>query len=121
MLKNVSFWSALVHIFETSGGITSYLGHNVILGSSIVSQTLALGSPLHFSCVGWASAATAAAAAARPFSFELKSLGEKVGCCQRLPSSFYHLGLAIVFIDECNPSKIFKMASNSFEVTDVPF
>ena len=25
------------------------------------------------------------------------------------------------FLDECNPSKIFKMASNSFEVTDVTF
>ena len=32
----------------------------------------------------------------------------------------YYLGLAIVFIDEYNPSKIFKIASNSFEVTDVP-
>ena len=30
-------------------------------------------------------------------------------------------GLDIVFIDECNLSKIFKMASNSFEFTDVPF
>ena len=34
---------------------------------------------------------------------------------------FYYLALAIVFIDECNPSKIFQMASNSFEVTDVSF
>ena len=33
----------------------------------------------------------------------------------------YYLGLSIVIIDEYNPSKIFKMASNSFEVTDVPF
>ena len=29
--------------------------------------------------------------------------------------------IAIVFIDECNPSKTFKIASNSFEVTDLPF
>ena len=39
-------------------------------------------------------------------------------CKNRLPSDFELLG---VFIDECIPSKIFKMASNSFEVTDVPF
>ena len=32
-----------------------------------------------------------------------------------------YLGLAIVFIDEYNPSKIFKIASNSFDVRDVPF
>ena len=56
-----------------------------------------------------------------PFTFELKTLGEKVGYCQNLPSDFVLLGVAIVFIDECNPSKIFKMASNSFKVTDVPF
>ena len=31
------------------------------------------------------------------------------------------MGLAIVFIDEYNHSKVFKMASNSFEVTNVPF
>ena len=37
------------------------------------------------------------------------------------PQILYYLGLAIVFIDEYNPSKIFKMGSNSFEVTDVPF
>ena len=53
------------------------------------------------------------------FSFELKTLGEKVGYCQS--HLLYYLELAIVFVDECNPSKIFKMASNSFEVTDVPF
>ena len=29
--------------------------------------------------------------------------------------------LALVFIDKGNPSKIFKVASNSFEVTYVPF
>ena len=51
----------------------------------------------------------------------VKVLGEKVGYCQSLPSDFYYLGIAIVFIEECNPSKIFKMASNSFEVTDVSF
>ena len=49
-------------------------------------------------------------------------LGQKVGYCQSLPSNSVLLGASfIVFIDECNPSEIFKMASNSFEVTDVPF
>ena len=41
-----------------------------------------------------------------------------VGAC---PQILYYLGLAILFIDEYKPSKIFKMASTSFEVTDVPF
>ena len=30
---------------------------------------------------------------------------------------YYLMGLAIVFLDEYNPSKIFKVASNSLEVT----
>ena len=62
------------------------------------------------------------ASAGRLFSFELKTLGEKVGYTVRAcPQILYFLGLALVFIDECNPSKIFKMASDSFDVTDVPF
>ena len=47
-----------------------------------------------------------------------KPLGKKVCYCRSLPSIFFILlvlGLAIVYIDEYNPSKIFKMASNSFE------
>ena len=53
-----------------------------------------------------------------------KTLGEKVCCCQSLPSNCVLLGVSyrpIVFIDEYNPSKIFKVVSNSFKVTDVPF
>ena len=62
------------------------------------------------------------ASAGRPFNFEIKTLGEKVGYTVRAcPQILYYLGLAIVFIDEYNPSKIFKMASNSFQVTAVPF
>ena len=63
------------------------------------------------------------ALAGRPFNFELKTLGERVAYCQSLPSNsvLANLGLALVFIDECNHSTIFKMSSNSFEVTDVPF
>ena len=52
--------------------------------------------------------------AGRPFNSELKMLGEGVGYCQSLPSDLL-LGLAIVFIEECNPFQ------NSFEVTDVSF
>ena len=37
------------------------------------------------------------------------------------PQIVYYLGLAILLIDGYNPSNIFKMASNSLEVTDVPF
>ena len=37
------------------------------------------------------------------------------------PPNLYYLGLAIEFIAEYNHSNIFKMASNSFEVTDVSF
>ena len=70
--KNVPFWSVLDDIFETSGGITSHLGYKVIMGSSVVSQTLTL--------------------AGRPFSFELKIIGEKVGYCQSLPSDVLLLG-----------------------------
>ena len=39
----------------------------------------------HFLGGGWASAG-------RPFSFELKTIGEKVGYCQSLPSDFVLLG-----------------------------
>ena len=68
-----------------------------------------------FSWGGWATSA------GKPFSFELKTLGEKVGYCQSLPSDFVLLrGSYIVFIYGGNPSTIFKMAT-SFEVTDVPF
>ena len=39
----------------------------------------------------------------RPFSFELKTLGEKVGYCQSVPSDFVLLGASysISFIGEC--------------------
>ena len=51
-----------------------------------------------------------------PSHLDHKTLGKKV--CQNLPSNFVLLGaIAIVFIDEYDPCKIFKMASNSFEVT----
>ena len=61
------------------GGITSHLGHKLILGSSIVSQTLTLGWPrltLNFFGGGLQ----------QEDHFELKTLGETVGSCQSLPS-----------------------------------
>ena len=61
------------------------------------------------------------ASAGRPFTFELKTLGENVGYCQSLSSDLVLLGANFNVIDECIPSKIFKMASNSFKITDVPF
>ena len=94
------FGLSLPRSLKPVGGITSHVSHKVILGSPIDSQT----------------------SAGRPFSFELNTLGEKVGYYQSLPSDFILLGASyIVFSDEYNPSKIFKMTSNSFEVTDVPF
>ena len=52
-----------------------------------------------------------------PSHLDHKPLGEKVCYCRSLPLNLVLLvlGLAIVFIDEYDPSKIFKMASNSFE------
>ena len=68
------------------GGITSHLGHNVILGSSIVSQSLTCVTLIFFLGGG------GGAPAGRPFNFEVKTLGEKVGYCQSLSSDFVLLG-----------------------------
>ena len=62
---------------EPVGEITSHLSHKVILGLDLskVSQTLTLGWPLcdiELLLGGWASAG-------RQLSFELNTLGEKVG------------------------------------------
>ena len=43
--KNVPFWSVPPLFLKPVGRITSRLGHRVILGSSMVSQTLTLGWP----------------------------------------------------------------------------
>ena len=50
-----------------------------------------------------------------------KTLGKRSATVRACPQILYYLGLAIMFIDEYNPSKIFKMTSNSFEVTNIPF
>ena len=47
--------------------------------------------------------------------------GKRFVSVRACPQILYYLGLAIVFIDEYNPSEIFKMASNSVQVTDVSF
>ena len=118
MSKNVPFWSVLAHIFETSGWNNITFGCQGDIGIIHSSSDFDHGMTscdLELFLGGWASTG-------RPFSFKLKTLGEKVGYYHiACPQIFYYLGLAIVFIDECNPSKLFKMASNSFEVTDVPF
>ena len=72
------------------GEITSHLGHKVILESSIVSHTLTMVWPrvtLNFFLRGEGGGVSR-----RPFSFELKTLGEKVCYCQSLPSDFVLLG-----------------------------
>ena len=113
MSKNVPFWSVLAHIFETSGWNNITFGSQGDIGiiHSLFSD-FDLGMPpcdLELFLVGgWASAG-------RPFTFELTTLGEKVGYCESLPSYVVSLGASyILFIDECNASKIFKMALNSF-------
>ena len=47
--------------------------------------------------------------------------GKRSATARACPQILYYLGLVIVFIDEYNPSKISKMASNSVQVTDVSF
>ena len=87
--KNVSFWPALSHIFETSGWNNITFGSQgdigIIHSFSDLGMTpcdLDLGitpCDLELFLGGGASAES-------PFSFELKTLGEKVGYCQSLPS-----------------------------------
>ena len=54
-----------------------------------------------------------------PSPMDHKTLGKGSATVRACPQILYYLRLGIVFIDEYNPSKIFKMASNSFEVTNV--
>ena len=83
------FWSVLAHIFETSGW------NNITFGSqgdieishsfSDFDRGMAPCDLELFLVEGWASAGI-------PFTFELKTLGEKVGYCKGLPSDFVLLG-----------------------------
>ena len=80
------------------GGITSHLGHKVILGLSIdyilIHRLILI---LHFD-LGMAPCELlrgGGASAGRPFSFELNSLGEKVGYCQSLSSDVVLLGACV--------------------------
>ena len=83
--KNVTFWYVLAHIFKPSAAVHGW--NNIIFGSqgdigihSFSDFDLRM-PPCDlelFLVGGWASAG-------RPFTFELKILGEKVGYCQSLP------------------------------------
>ena len=81
-----------LHIFETSGWDNITFGSQGDIGIIhiyIVSQTLTLGWPrLTFNILLGGGGASAG----KPFSFELKTKGEKVGYCQSLPSDFVLLG-----------------------------
>ena len=107
---NVPFWSVLAHIFETSGWDNITSGSQGDIGIIHCFSDFHLGmTPCDlepFLVGGWPSAG-------RLFTFELKTFRGKVGYCQSLPSDFVLLGAIALFIDECNPFKIFKMASNS--------
>ena len=68
MSKTVPSMPAIAHKSETSTATKLEMDWPILEGGG-----------------GWASAG-------RPFSFELKTLGEKVGNCQSLPSDFILLG-----------------------------
>ena len=80
--KNVPFWSVPAHIFETSGWNNITCGSQGDIGIIHSFSEFDLGmAPCDLEPLlgGWASAG-------RPFSFQLKTLGEKVGYCQGMPS-----------------------------------
>ena len=84
--KNVPFWSVPAHIFETSGWNNITFGAQSDIGIIHSFSDFDLGiTPCDLELLGGASAG-------RPFSFELKTLGEKVCYCQGLPSDFVLLG-----------------------------
>ena len=120
--KNVPFWYVPAHIFETRGWNNITFGSQGDIGiiHSFLDFDLVGMAPCDLELLGGGLQQENHLASSL---FTKKTSGGKVGYCQSLPSDFVLglLGLALVFIDECNPSKIFKMASNSLEVRDVPF
>ena len=105
--KNVPFWSVLAHIFETTGwdNITfESQGHIGIIHSFLDFDLRMTPCDLELFRGG--------ASAGRPFSFNLKTLGEKVGYCQSLSSDFVLLGASYNVYWWVQSSKIFKMALN---------
>ena len=86
------------HIFETSGWDNIAFGsQGIVIGiihifSDFDLRMILCDLELFLRGGGWSSAG-------KPFSSELKILGEKVGYCQSLPSDVIYLGLPIVFID----------------------
>ena len=113
--KNVPFWSVPAHIFETSGR------NNITFGSQ--GDIGIIHSFLDFD-PGMAPCALELLRGGGGFSRKLRTKDFRgKGRLLSEPALRFCIrpGLAIVCIDEGNPSKIFKMASNSFEVKDVPF
>ena len=83
------FWSTPAHIFETSGWNNIIFGSQGDIGITHNFLDVDLGVTLYELEL---LPGGGGASAGRPFSFELKTLGEKVGYCQSLPSDFVLLG-----------------------------
>ena len=91
MSKNVSFWSVLAHIFETSGWNNITFGSQGDIGIIHSFPNFDLGmTPCELEL--YLAGGGGCSSAGRTFSFELKTLGEKVGYCQSLPSDFLLIG-----------------------------
>ena len=84
--KNVPFRSVLAHIFETSewNNITFRSQGDIGITHSVSDFDFGMTPyDLELFLGGWASAES-------PFSFELKTLGEKVNCCHSLTALSAH-------------------------------
>ena len=104
MSKNVPFWSVPAHIFETSGWNNITFGsqgdHIRIIHSFSDIDLGMVPCDIELFQGGGPSAG-------RPFSFELKTLGEKVGYCQSLPSDLVLLGasFSVYCMMSANPAR----------------
>ena len=85
--KNVPFWFVPAHIFETSGWNNITFGSQGDIGIIHSFSDFDLRMTRVTLNLSWGAASTGS-----PFSFKLKSSGEKVGYCQSLSSDFVLLG-----------------------------
>ena len=92
--KNVPFWSVPAHIFETSAWNNIKFGPQGDIGIVHSFLDFDLGmAPCDLKLLrGGGGGGGGGASAGRPFSFDLKTLWEKVGYCPSLPSDFLLLG-----------------------------